>query len=214
MKKSLLVLCFMAATLMADRFIGLDLGYGKYTASTEDDRSTVGSSDSDYSQTPFTLKLGMGKADNLSMDIYYKSITQKFDDNDVSSFEFGYKLRKAFDIHQGDLHPFVQGGLMVGSTETDFLISGSNGSVDNSWSFYGLKAGGGVNFIVGDNIELLAGLDIQKNFYQPLSYSSFSTSSSLNRDDFGFELYIGVNFWLGSARSHDASYDDHADSLY
>jgi len=212
-KKSLLVLSLVASSLMADIFIGLDVGYGDYAATTKDDRSVVGSSDEKYTQTPFTIKIGSGKADNLSMDVYYKSITQKYDSNNVNSFELGYKLRKAFDIHAGNIFPFIQGGVGYGATETDFLITGSNGNVDSSWAFFGLKAGGGVNFIVGNNIELLAGVDVQKNFYQPLEYT-FQSSSKINRDDLGFEFYVGVNFWLGNARTHDASYDEHADSFY
>jgi opacity protein-like surface antigen len=183
---TVLGLSIFSAQLLAEDsvYVGLDALSSSNTFTVKND-STGAEADIDDDSKGFKLKLGVEYESGWRLQGYYLNETYDtpvFDDtNDVLN-EIGIDFIKGFEVTP-KFSPFVQFGMGYGWMNVD-------GYTDDSITAVSMKIGAGAMYKVTENIELLAGVDLQYRRWQDISIGTTTYEIS----EKSTKLYAGLNF--------------------
>jgi len=169
-------------------YIGLDVLSSGNTFTVEARNSANGATaaaDVDDNSKGFKLKVGIEVSDGWRFQGYYLGETYDtpvFDASNDYLSEIGIDVIKGFEVTP-KFSPFVQVGLGYGWMDVD-------GYTDDAISAVSMKIGAGVMYKVTDNIELLAGIDLQYRKWQDIKINTITFETS----EKSTKLYAGLNF--------------------
>jgi len=165
-------------------YLGLDILSSSNTFTLEN-TSTGAKGDADDDSTGFKLKLGIEYESGWRLQAYYLNETYDlpvFDaTNDVLN-EIGVDFIKGFEVTP-KFSPFVQFGMGYGWMNVD-------GYTEDNIVAVSMKIGAGAMYKVTENIELLAGIDLQYRKWQDIQIGA----STIETSEKSTKLYAGLNF--------------------
>jgi len=171
-------------------FIGIDVFQGESNLDFEVSGVVNGSSDMDFDQNGFRLKLGAKERNGSRFQAYFKS--EDFEDAfDENVYGLGFDVLQTFSVGSA-FKPFVLAGLGLDWTE----LEDTPGIDFNEDSLNAVlfKLGFGGLITINNNVEVQVGLDWQKRSWQDIEFTDGFNSITLEQSDTSTTYYAGLNF--------------------
>lgn len=165
-------------------YIGID-GLTNSNTFTLKNTSTGAEADVDVDSNGFKLKVGVEYSSGWRMQGYYLGETYDsplFDATNDYLNEIGIDFIKGFKVTP-EFSPFIQVGLGYGWMNVD-------GYTEDSISSVSVKIGAGVMYKVTPEIELLAGIDLQRRRWADITIGT----TTIETTEQSTKIYAGVNF--------------------
>jgi len=193
--KKIVIAALLGSSIMSTQvlakdsvYIGLDILTSNNEWTVDASNSANGASasaDFDDDSTGFKLKVGIEGSDGWRFQGYYLGETYDetvFDDTNDYLNEIGVDIIKGFEV-TSKFSPFIQVGIGYGWMDVE-------GYTDDSINAVSMKVGGGAMYKVTENIELLAGIDLQYRKWEDIEIGTVT----IETEEESVKLYAGINY--------------------
>ncbi len=194
MKKILLsmsALVMLSTSANAELLLGVDYVAVSGMTNTTSYSSSLSDTNFDFSYQPIKFKLGFGTPGDNYWYLYYQS-TEMTDKNGNkipnALTEVGFDYVGQFETGVKGLNPFITYGFAGGKVDAKY----ANQDYRMEMS---AKIGGGLSYYIIPQLELLASVDYQGRFWQPVEYATYGSTVTETSYDTGYNVTVGVNIW-------------------